>query len=290
MMLDWRLLRAAVGVVGISLACFGGVSTEAQSPKPRFRVIAFYPGQTETAHLSFVQEADRWFAKMALQHAFIYSSTTNWDNLNPEVLGRCQAVIFLDARPEISAQREAFRKYMENGGGWMGFHFAGFALTPSEFPQNWDWYHNKFLGAGSYAGNTWKPTSAILKVEDGEHPAMKGLPATFKSSPNEWYKWTVDLRTNRDIKILASIDPSSFPLGTGPKPYEIWHSGYYPVIWTNQKFRMVYFNMGHNDMDFTSKPNKQLSFAFDNEVQDQMILNTLEWLGTGRRAPAGSGS
>jgi len=28
---------------------------------------------------------------------------------------------------------------------------------------------------------------------------------------------------------------ASFPLGTGPKPYEIWHSGYYPVVWTNKR-------------------------------------------------------
>ena len=55
---------------------------------------------------------------------------------------------------------------MEKGGAWMGFHFAGFALTPSAVPQNWDWYHNEFLGSGSYVGNTWRPTSAVLRVED----------------------------------------------------------------------------------------------------------------------------
>jgi hypothetical protein len=164
-----------------------------------------------------------------------------------------------------------------------GFHFAGFALTPSKFPQNWDWYHEEFLGAGSYAGNTWKPTSAILKLEDRQHPATSGLPETFKASPNEWYKWTWDLRTNRNIKILASIDAASFPLGTGPKQHEIWHGGYYPVIWTNQKYRMFYFNMGHNDLDFETKPNKELSFTFGNEVQDRLILNALEWLGTGKK-------
>ena len=80
-----------------------------------------------------------------------------------------------------------------------------------------------------------------------------------------------------------SIDPASFPLGTGPKQYEIWHSGYYPVVWTNQKYRMIYFNMGHNDMDFATKPNKALSFTFGNKVQDRLMLNALEWLGTAER-------
>ncbi len=66
-----------------------------------------------------------------------------------------------------------------------------------------------------YAGNTWRPTSAILRVEDTQHPATVGLPITFKSAPNEWYKWANDLRTNRNIKILAAIDPASFPWAPG---------------------------------------------------------------------------
>jgi uncharacterized protein len=57
----------------------------------------------------------------------------------------------------------------------MGFHFAGFALTPSAYPANWDWYHNTFLGSGSYISNTWRPTSAILRVEDSKHPATHHL-------------------------------------------------------------------------------------------------------------------
>ena len=35
-----------------------------------------------------------------------------------------------------------------------------------------------WIGAGSYASNTWRPTSAILRVEGTNHPAMKNLPAT----------------------------------------------------------------------------------------------------------------
>ena len=199
--------------------------------------------------------------------------------MNPDFLSRYQVVIFLDTRPDTPAQREAFKNYMEHGGGWIGFHFAGFALTPSDYPQNWNWYHNEFLGSGSYVSNTWRPVSAILRVEDKNHPVTRHLPATFKSSPSEWYRWSNDLRTNPDIDILLAIDSSSFPLGTGPKPNEIWHSGYYPVAWTNKKYRMVYFNMGHNGIDYEHKTNRELSFTFGNRIQDQLIINTLLWLG-----------
>jgi len=172
---------------------------------------------------------------------------------------------------------------MEKGGAWMGFHFAGFALTPSKFPQNWDWYHEKFIAAGSYVSNTWRPVSAILRVENKKHPAVKNIPVTFSSAPSEWYRWSNDLRTNPDIKILLSVDSSSFPLGTGPKQHEIWHSGYYPIAWTNTKYRMIYMNMGHNDIDYEGKTNKTLSYTFENQIQDKFILNSLLWLGSGKK-------
>src|SRR5258705_6927004 len=53
-------------------------------------------------------------------------------------------------------------------GAWRrvdGVSLRGLALTPSAYPANWDWYHNTFLGAGSYVSNTWRPTSAVLRVE-----------------------------------------------------------------------------------------------------------------------------
>lgn len=258
-------------------------NTSAQAKSPNFKVIAFFTGKNDQAHISYVNEANRWFPKIAAQYNFIYDTTSNWDNMNAQFLAHYQVVIFLDTRPDKAEQRAAFESYMKNGGAWMGFHFAAFALTPSAFPQDWDWYHEQFLGAGQYKGNTWRPTSAVLRVEDKNHPAIKGLPETFKASPNEWYSWTNDLRKNLDIKILLSVDPSSFPLGTGPKQHEIWHEGYYPVVWTNTCYRMVYINMGHNDIDYEHNTNKELSFTFDNEIQNKLIVNSLLWLGNTKK-------
>jgi uncharacterized protein len=250
-----------------------------QKTSPSFKVVSFYTAKNESAHISFVHEANKWFAAAAAKYNFEYDSTNNWNNMNPEFLAGFRVVIFLDSRPDSLPQREAFQKYMESGGGFIGFHFSAFSLTPSAFPQNWDWYHNQFLGSGEYKSNTWRPTSANLRVEDIKHPVTKGLPLVFKSSPNEWYCWKNDLRKNPDIDILLSIDSTSFPLGTGPKLYEIWHSGYYPVVWTNRKYRMVYINLGHNDIDFESGSNRELSFTFRNNEIETLVANCLQWLG-----------
>lgn len=273
------IFKAIVAVI-ISIICLGSnLSGYAQKQGKHFKVIAFYTAKNDLAHISFVHEANRWFAKAAMQYRFTYDSTSDWTKLDTAVLSQYQVVVFLDTRPEDSVQRAAFRYYMDNGGGWIGFHFTAFALTPSTYPQNWDWYHNEFLGSGQFKGNTWRPTSAILRTENKRHPATRHLPKTFKSSPNEWYSWEKDLRLNPDIKILLSIDSASFPLGTGPKQHEIWHSGYYPVVWTNSRYRMIYINMGHNDIDYYNGTNKELSFQFDNAQQSRMIVDALLWLG-----------
>lgn len=283
-MLNHKKKKAIQAVAILIFFCI----SYAQGRPPAFRVIAFYTARIEPAHISFLHEANKWFPAVASKYNFTYDSTSNWDNLNPEFLSHYQVVLFLDTRPEKPEQREAFRNYMENGGGWIGFHFAGFALNDSEFPQNWDWYHNSFLGSGEYKSNTWRPTSAILRVE-GEHPVTRHLPKTFTAAPNEWYRWNNDLKANPDIQILLSIDSTSFPLGTGPKQHEIWHSGYYPVAWTNKNYKMVYFNMGHNDIDYENKTDKQLSYTFGNDLQDKLIIDALVWAGNKNSKPAGTG-
>lgn len=262
---------------GIIILCFHGLYSHGQSEQ--FKAIAFFRAENDAAHISFVHEANRWFPEMAARYNFSYNSTDNWDNLNAGFLALYQVVIFLDSRPEDPSQREAFRAYMENGGAWMGFHFAGFALTPSAFNQDWDWYHEQFLGSGEYAGNTWQPTSAVLRVEDRNHPVIRNLPEIFTSAPNEWYRWKNNLRNIPDIEILISIDSTSFPLGTGPKLSEIWLEGDYPVAWTNKNYRMLYINMGHNRIDYANKTNQELSFTFGNEIQNRLVIDGLLWLG-----------
>jgi hypothetical protein len=147
-------------------------------------------------------------------------------------------------------------------------------LLSWKFWTHWDWYFKELLGCGHFVSNTWKPTSANLDVEDMTHPVSQGLGATFTSAPNEWYSWEVDLRTKSNIKILLSIAPSSSP---SADPSQSWYEGYYPVVWTNTNDKMMYVNMGHNQMDYGQ--NKTRSFTFSSDTQNRMLLNAIHWLG-----------
>jgi hypothetical protein len=160
----------------------------------------------------------------------------------------------------------------------MGFHVCAFTTNASA----WSWYHNTFLGSGNFRTNTWGPTTATLRCEDRTHPSTQRLPATFTSAVSEWYGWNNDLRNNSNIRILASVDPVSFPLGTDPN--QSWYSGYYPIIWTNRNYKMLYANFGHNAMNYST--NQGLSSTFGSEVQNRFIIDGLLWLGGVGTGPA----
>ncbi|MFD5520019.1 ThuA domain-containing protein [Streptomyces sp. NPDC127066] len=236
-----------------------------------FKVLALYNGTWDAAHISFVHEANDWFPKQAAANGFTYTASNNWDLLGNGGVNAYQVVLFLDDLPQTAAQRAGFEQYMRAGGGWMGFHVSAFTTDA----QSWSWYHDQFLGSGNFKSNTWGPTTAVLKAEDRTHPSTANLPATFTSSVSEWYSWSNDLRQNPDIRVLASVDPISFPLGTDPN--QTWYSGYYPVLWTNTKYRMLYANFGHNAMDYAT--NTTLSSTFASSAQNRFLLDGLKWLG-----------
>jgi hypothetical protein len=240
-------------------------------------VLAFYvpdPMQQDRAHAAYVRHANVWFPQQAAdQKFFTFDSTTDWNQLKTITPAPGKVIMFLDDSPSDPGQRTGFQTYMENGGAWMGCHVSAYNDTSGAY--NWDWYFKQLLGGGLFVSNTWSPTTANLDVDDPAHPLSQGLGTMFTSAPCEWYSWQVDLRTLPNIDILLSVDPSSFPLGTDPN--QSWTSGYYPVAWTNKNYKMLYVNMGHEQMDYAA--DTALSSTFDSPTQNILYMNAFKWLG-----------
>ncbi|MEU4066356.1 ThuA domain-containing protein [Streptomyces wedmorensis] len=261
-------------VLGLSAA----VPAQAAPAAPDFRVIAFYNGTWDAAHIDFVKEANDWFPRTAAAQNFSYTATTDWNLLANGGVDAYDVVLFLDDAPQSAAQRAGFERYVRAGGGWLGFHVSAFTTNAS----GWNWYYNQFLGSGNFRSNTWGPTTAVVRTENGSHQAAAGLPATWTSAVSEWYSWSNNLRSNPSIKVLASVDPVSFPLGTDPN--QSWYSGDYPLVWTNTQYRMLYANFGHNAMNYST--NTRLSSTFASPTQNRLLLDGLRWLaGVGTTPP-----
>ena len=231
----------------------------AQATQPKFRVLAFYTEKTEADHVDFARQAINFFSDEAKRNNFEWHATTSWDELNASNLKKYQLVVWLNDSPHEPAQRAAFQEYMEQGGAWLGFHFAGY----NDESTNWPWFANDFLHA-VFLTNNWPPLPAELRVENRDHAVTKGLPATFTSPANEWYIWKPDPRASNDIRVLVSLSPSNYPLGMK----DTLVSGDLPVVWTNTKYRMLYCNMGHGDKIFTSN------------TQNQLFRHAILWLRT----------
>ena len=84
--------------VAALIYCCAGLS--ACTRRPAFRVIAFFTGKADPAHISFLRETERWFPEMAAKYNFTYDATSDWRNLNADFLAAYQVVMFLDTRPE----------------------------------------------------------------------------------------------------------------------------------------------------------------------------------------------
>ncbi|GAB2606856.1 hypothetical protein Aab01nite_02080 [Paractinoplanes abujensis] len=258
-----RLLERALVA---ALIMVGFVAAPAQAAEP-FKVLAFYNGTWDAAHIDFDKEAREWFPQAGAQNGFTWEATTDWSRLSASGLAGYKVIMFLDDAPPAE-RRAAFQQYMENGGAWLGFHVSAFTTDANQ----WSWYYNTFLGSGNFATNTWGPTAETLRL--AAHPTTAGLPATIPSAVSEWYSWSRDLRQNPAIDILASVDAASFPVGTDPN--QQWRSGFYPLIWSNKNYKMIYTNFGHNAMNYET--NTRTSATFAGPQQNQWLINSILWL------------
>ncbi|GAA0504182.1 hypothetical protein Ade02nite_28160 [Paractinoplanes deccanensis] len=268
------LRRVLIAVLAAAAVLVVPVGARAAEP---FKVLAFYNGTWDAAHIDFDKEAREWFPQAGAQHGFTWEATTDWSRLSASGLAPYKLIMFLDDAPPVE-RRAAFQQYMQSGGAWLGFHVSAFTTDAN----SWSWYYNTFLGSGNFATNTWGPTAETLRIDDRTHPTTAGLPATITSSVSEWYSWSRDLRQNPDIDVLASVDASSFPVGTDPN--QQWRSGYYPLMWTNRNYKMIYANFGHNAMNYET--NTRTSSTFASAQQNQWLINSILWLAGAQGEPS----
>jgi uncharacterized protein len=218
-------------------------------------VVAFYTAGGEPDHVQFARQAISHFTALAGREHFQFRATTDWNELEKLSPKSTPLTLWLNDRPQTPEQRAAFERYMNHGGGWLGFHVSAYNDSSTE----WPWFV-AFLGGGVFHSNNWPPLPAQLHIDDRNHPVTRDLPANFLAPANEWYVWQPSPRLNPAVEVLVTLDPANFPLGLK----DTITAGDVPVVWTNTRYRMLYVNMGHGDKIFTS-PTQNLLF-------DQAVL------------------
>lgn len=224
---------------------------------PRFKALVYYTQHAEEAHVQFAEQATTFFKKLNYGDGFVLDITTDFSKYPYEKLKEYNVIIMLNTSPNTKAERDAFEQYMENGGGWVGFHAAAY----NDKNTHWPWFV-KFLGGGVFYCNNWPPQPALVEVDNEEHPVTKNLPASFVAPASEWYQWTPSPRQNKDVEVLLSLSPKNYPLGIK----DVVNFGDFPIVWSNKNYRMIYLNMGHGDEEFIDG------------TQNLLLVNAFRWV------------
>lgn len=235
---------------------------------PAFRALAFYSTNVEPDHVRTGNEGLAFFRDLAAIDNFVFDTTMDWDKLNHNDLKPYQVILWINDFPHTAAQRAAFERYMEHGGGWLGLHIAGY----NDASTNWPWFVN-FLGGAVFYTNNWPVQRAKMVIDDPNHPVTKGMPASYLAPSNEWYQWKPSPRLNKNVRVLVTLDPSNYPIGVK----DVITQGDMPVVWTNTRYRMVYMNMGHGEN------------VFGDATQNKLFANAILWLGKEKRTNASRG-
>ncbi|MDH6358891.1 type 1 glutamine amidotransferase [Parabacteroides sp. PF5-9] len=216
---------------------------------PRFKALVYYTHHAEEAHVDFALQGVEFFKRLNYGNGFILDVTTDFSEYPYEKLSEYDIVVMLDGYPNKKEERDVFERYMENGGGWMGFHVAAY----NDKNTKWPWLV-QFLGGGVFYCNNWPPQPVKLTLDNTSHPVTKNLPVSFIAPESEWYQWNPSPRENKDVEVLVSLSPDNYPLGIK----DVVNFGDFPIVWTNKNYRMIYLNMGHGDDEFTDATQKLL--------------------------------
>ena len=234
-----------------------GIRPANYAKSKRFKALMLWNPYAETAHVQFDKQSMEFFHRLNYGDGFVLDTTTTLKTYTYEQLKEYSVIIALNESPSDHESRVLFEKYMENGGGWIGFHASAY----NDRNTHWPWYV-KFLGCGEFKANNWPPQAALLEIDTHAHPVTKNLPDAYVAPPSEFYQWSSELRDNEDIQVLLTLSPKNYPMGVK----DIVYGGDFPVVWTNKNYRMIYINMGHGDESYIDA------------TQQLLFLNAFRWI------------
>jgi len=222
------LLRCAIlGLLVTALPLFGAED---------FRVLVF--SKTLMYRHGSITNGIKAIKLLGIENRFGVDATEDSAVFTTEKLARYKAVIFLSTSGDVlnDAQQDAFKSYIENGGGLVGVHAGVAGKVATE--GTWPWYIETFCTEFS---NHKAIASAAVLVEDRKNISTAHLPEKWVRT-DEWYNFMTSPRGK--VRVLAALDEKSFPGGT--------MGGDHPVIWCRSvgKGRLWYTALGHTDASY----------------------------------------
>lgn len=185
------------------------------------------------------------FREMAQKHDFGLAwaqkegNAETTDPFTDDYLKKFKVIVFLHSRGyDLSdKQMESFKKFIRNGGGFVGIH------APSASKEQQEWFH-KLIGR-VFTDHPEEQT-AVMNVQDKNFPATMHLPEKWIWT-DEWYSFGEALTKN--LKTLITVDEKTYdPNRTwGDKNRFTAMGKFHPVAWYQEYDggRSFYTTLGH---------------------------------------------
>ncbi len=179
------------------------------------------------------------FQKMANRHAFGLTVTEIASNFNDENLQKYEVVVFLHSTSRFLSdeQLESFKKFIRNGGGYVGIHAASVCEAEGAWFQE--------LVGRTFTDHPEEQT-AVMHINDKNHPATMHLSDRWIWT-DEWYSFSVAKTDN--LNVLITVDESTYD------PDRTWDDDerrtgmgdFHPISWYQEYDggRSFYTALGH---------------------------------------------
>ena len=239
------LRRLLLTISGATLAAVFSSAPIAAAAQPRILVYTrnYTPDGKGYVHDNIAASVEA-IQKMGAEKGFAVDYTDNPNVFSNTNLKQYAAIIFSNSDNEAfssDAQREAFKRYIESGGGFVGIHSA--AGSERDWP-----YYTSVLG-GKFAAHP-KIQPFTVRVADPQFPAVKDQPASFEWTDECYFldhlnpdihPVLVTDRTKLNYLDALKIDVSSFP---NPMPLAWFHEF--------DGGREFYIALGHHKEDYAN--------------------------------------
>jgi type 1 glutamine amidotransferase len=213
-------------------------------------------------HEEAIPAANALLARFAKDQRWAHYQTENGAVFSPAILSRFDAVVFNNMSGDVftQEQRQALKRFLESGGGFVGVHGSGGDLS-----YDWSWYVDHLIGA-QFIGHPMRPQfqTAIVRIEDKVHPATRELPEVWKRS-DEWYSFEKSPRS-AGYSVLATLDEKSYD-NKSMFGRDLAMGDDHPIAWWHcvGKGRVFYSAMGHH------------ADAYAETEYQKMLLGAMKW-------------
>ena len=246
-------LSFLLALTAMLAACTSGRPDDRTADLHGKRVLVF-TGHGEGYVHDNIGASARMLLEMAAEEGFAADTTSCTDIFADSSLARYDAVVYANASYVAldEAQREAFRRFIRRGGGFVGLHAA--ACTGKE----WEWF-TQMIG-GRFDFHPPLQPLALRRV-DRTHPSTVVLPDTLRVE-DELYFFK---RLNPEARVLAVWETAGVDWAEGPRPEVMSPS--LPAVWCNEfdGGRIWYSALGHD------------AATYDDPLYRDHVLGGLRW-------------